>query len=340
MKYGMLIVMKLFNITAIFALCLLVVSGCARKQPRTFQETRTLMATYITITVDAENEDQAKRAIDAGFAEIKRLAGIFSIWSEGTELSRINAQAADHAVKASPEVMELVKRALEVARMTDGAFDPTVGPLVRLWSVTKRKVPPTPEEISKARELVDYRNIVIEDDTIRFLKNGVVFDPGGIAKGYTSDRVVAVLKGLGIRSGIVASAGDIKTFGGGLRKSPWLVGIQHPREKGVAATAAMADMAISTSGDYERYFEYEGRRYHHIIDPKTGYPAEGVRGLSVLHRDGVMCDGLSTGLFALGPQRARKKMEELGLAGVIIDANGAMLVSPAARGIVKAEGGK
>lgn len=321
----------LFGISLAFLLFPLLIS-CTRGE--TFSETRSLMGTYITLTVDAPSRAAADPAVAAAFAELERLEGLFSRWIPESELSRLNRQAYLEPVAVSPELLELSRTALEIAAMTDGAFDPTIGPLVKLWRVSRRKVPPTPGEIAAARRLVDYRAVRIEGNRIRFLKKGLSFDLGGIAKGYAADRAVAVLKDHGIRSGIVAVAGDVRVFGGALRGKPWRVGIQDPRGDGLVAWAELSEKAVSTSGDYERFFMYDGVRYHHLIDPRTGLPARGLQGLSVFHETAVMGDGLATGLFALGPKEAQKKIEEKGLAAVWIDENGLLSMSFEARSIV------
>ncbi len=315
-----------------FMVGLLLPAGC-EQNPLIYKNTRPLMGTYVTITVLADSRKQAEEAIDAGFLEVERLEAMLSLWRPDSELSRLNATAFDRPVEVSRDLIDISRKSLEIARLTDGAFDPTIGPLVRLWNVTKSKAPPDPEEVERARLLVDYRNIDIKGRTIRFLKKGITFDPGGIAKGYTADRVVAVLKGMGIKSGIVAVAGDIKVFGGGVgeKDDPWRVGIQDPRGDGLIASVELTDGAISTSGDYERYFIFKGMRYHHLLDPATGYPAYGLQGVSVMHEQGVSCDGLATGLFVLGLERAKKKMEEMNLAGMIVTSSGEIYVSTAAR---------
>ena len=321
----------------VLGLWLIVGPGCDTG-PRTFRETRSLMGTYVTITIQAGSREKAARAVEAGFSEVARLEKLLSTWRDDSELSRVNAEASEGPVKVSMEVLELSNKALDIARMTDGAFDPTMGPLIKLWNVTRRSAPPAQKEIDAAGRTVGYKDVVIEHGTIRFLKRGMSFDLGGIAKGYTADRVVSILKSLGIHSGIVAVAGDVKVFGGGLRESPWRVGIKDPRNEGLAASVELSDRPVSTSGDYERYFVSEGKRYHHLLSPETGFPAEGLMSVSIIHPKAVMCDGLATGLFVLGPERAFRKLEDLNLAGVIIDGEGKLSVSPAAKDVVRLEG--
>ncbi len=305
-----------------------VLVGCSAG-PATFEETRSLMGTYISITVVETERNRAEQAIDKAFSEIRRLEHILSIWQEDTEISLLNRTAQRVPVQVSEEIRRLTETSLEVAARTDGAFDPTIGPLVALWKITKRKVPPSDEEVLQARRQVDYRKVDLEGDRVKINGEGTTFDFGGIAKGYAADRAVAVLKQEGIRAGIVSVAGDIRVFGGADRGTPWKLGIQNPRGPGLIARLLMDDGCISTSGDYERYFEYEGRRYHHIIDPRTGYPAAGARSVSVLGTESVYCDGLATGFFVLGPDAGLARMNEQGIAGLIVGSDGKLRMSRA-----------
>ena len=183
-----------------------------------------------------------------------------------------------------------------------------------------------------------YKHIVIDKEasTVFLKTKGIQIDLGGIIKGFAADKAVEILKQQGIKAGIVAIAGDIKTFGirpdGGL----WKVGIQNPRQQTdkdeITATIAMTDMAISTSGDYERYFIIDGKRYHHILNPKTGYPADECRSVSIIAKDGSITDPFSTGIFILGAEKGIKLLEEMGIDGIIVDKNGKIHTTPNLRG--------
>ena len=307
-------------------------AGCSRME--SYRETRPLMSTYVSVTLLARDRRTASAAMEAAFAEVSRLEGVFSIWEPGTELSRVNARAAREPVALSADVLELSTRALEMAARTDGAFDPTIGPLVRLWRVTRRRRPPPEAEIEAARRLVGFRNVRLEEGRIRFLRDGVLFDPGGIAKGFTADRVVALLEERGIAGGVVAVAGDVRVFGGRRRGRPWRVGIRAPRGEGLLGWVELEDGAVSTSGDYERYFEYGGVRYHHLIDPRTGRPARGFRSVTVIAEDAVTADALATGLFVMGPGKARRKAGRERIRAVFVDEQGRVWASEAAQPIL------
>ncbi|MFN3480029.1 MAG: FAD:protein FMN transferase [Thermodesulfovibrionales bacterium] len=311
----------------IFFLSVLPLLACSTERERVFRKSKILMDTLVTINVVASSEDKAERAIDKAFDEIRRLEGLISFWSEDSEIAEINRKAGISPVKVSPLTLDIIEKALYVSEKTGGAFDPTVGPLMRLWDFKKGIIPD--EGIIKDRlKLVDYREMVIDraNSTAFLRRKGMSFDTGGIAKGYAADLAVSVLKREGIKGGLVAVAGDIKAFGTKPDGRPWLVGIRNPRPKDkddeVIATIELKEMAISTSGDYERFFIKDGKRYHHIMNPKTGQPATGCQSVTVITKEGVFTDGFSTGIFVLGPERGLRLLEELGYGGVIIDTRG------------------
>ncbi|MBI5695144.1 MAG: FAD:protein FMN transferase [Nitrospirae bacterium] len=275
-----------------------------------YRKTREIMGTYVTITVARGElpEMVVRGAVRDAFEEIERVDRLMSTYKPESQLSEINRLAGIAPVKVDPEVLETVRDALDVARRTDGAFDPTVGPLIRLWKIGSEEARlPTSAEIEKAKELVDYRQVVVDEpaSTVYIKKKGMALDLGGIAKGYASDLAVSLLRKRGLTGGIVAVAGDIKFFGTRDGGRPWKAGIQHPRrEGGLLARLEPGDAAMSTSGDYERYFMKDGVRYHHIIDPATGLPARGLISVTVLSKESYLADGLSTALFVMGPVRA------------------------------------
>ena len=275
-----------------------------------YKDTRVIMGTYITITAagDGLTEEQARKAINAGFAQISRVDELMSTYKPQSQLSEVNRQAGVRPVKVDPEVIEDTAQALNTARVTDGAFDPTIGPLVRAWKIgSKDARVPSQAEIDAARSLVDYRQVEVnkKEGTVFLKRKGMSLDLGGVAKGYASDRAVEAMKRVGIKGGIVACAGDIKAFGTRPDGKAWGVGIQHPREKDAILTRVeLKDAAISTSGDYERFFIKDGVRYHHILDPRTGYPARGLISVTVIAKQSWMADSM-TKMFVMGPEKAR-----------------------------------
>ncbi len=289
------------------------------------------MGTLVKITAVARSESVAQAAATAGFAEIRRLEELLSTWIPTSELSRVNASAGAMPVHVSPETLTVVQRAFQAAEMTDGGFNIAIGPAVDAWRVTEGQRIPTESELDALRPLVDLHAIHadVQAQTIYLEKRGMRIDVGGIGKGYAADQAVDALRRAGAVAGVVALSGDIKTFGRLPGGKMFPVGIQHPREEGsVLAWIDLQDEAISTAGDYERFFEREGIRYHHILDPRTLQPARSCQSVTVIAREGVWADGLDTGIFVMGPERGMELVEQLpDVEAIIVDAEGRLLVS-------------
>ena len=316
-----------------------VLTGCGSihsvESPVVVKRTQMHMGTLVSITTVAPSQEIAQASIEAGFREIKRLEQLFSTWIPTSELSQVNAAAGREPVVVGPETLELVSRSLEMARLTEGGFNIAVGPAVEAWSVTERERIPTREELQSLRLLVDWTMINIDSQarTIFLPKPGMRIDVGGIGKGYAADRAVDVMRKMGAKGGVVALSGDIKTFGDlpGMQGFP--VGIRHPRQEGeLIATVDLKNEAISTAGDYERYFEREGVRYHHILDPKSLQPARQCQSVTVIAAEGTVADGLDTGIFLLGPEKGMALVEQLpDVEAIIIDDLGHIAVSSGLR---------
>ena len=294
------------------------------------------MYTTCTITVLSQSAVKAKEAIDAGFAEIKRLESLLNYYSTDSEITAINNNAGKSPVKVSKETLDIIKKALAIAEATGGAFNPAIGPLVKLWESARHEPEhpiPSGQIISETLKLVDYSRININEahSEIFLMDEGMEIDLGGIAKGYAADKAIVTIRSAGVRSALVSIAGDIKAAGLKIDNKPWRVGVQDPRSKSsesqgkeyeIITTLTLSDKAVSTSGDYQRFFFKDGKRYHHIIDPRTGYPtASSLISVSVIASDGYLSDGLSTGIFILGPQRGIDLLESMHLGGIIIDKN-------------------
>jgi thiamine biosynthesis lipoprotein len=294
------------------------------------------MDTVVTITVVADSGEQAEHAIDAAFDEIYRLEELLSFWTEQSEIAAVYHNAGVEPVKVSPETLEIIEMSMYISEKTGGAFDPTVGPLMRLWDFKEKKMP-TEEAIKETIRLVDYTQMEIDKaNSTAFLKvKGMSFDTGGIAKGYAVDRAVDVLKKKGIQSGLVAIAGDIRGFG----PRTWNIGIRNPRaaedNDDLMASVKIKDEAISTSGDYERFFIKEGVKYHHLLDPTTGLPAKGTWSVSVIAKEAVLTDGFSTGVFVMGPEKGPGFLEESGMEGLIVTDSGEVLSTKGLEGRVE-----
>jgi thiamine biosynthesis lipoprotein len=294
-----------------------------------------LMGTLVKVTAVAQSESLAQAAVTAGFAEIRRLEELLSTWISTSELSHVNASAGIMPVHVSPEALTVIQRAMQATEMTGGGFNIAIGPAVDAWRVTEGQRIPTESELDALRPLIDLQavHVDVREQTLYLEKTGMRIDVGGIGKGYAADQAVMVMKKAGAVAGVVALSGDIKTFGRLPGGKMFPVGIQHPRQDGaVLAWIDLQDEAISTAGDYERFFERDGVRYHHILDPKTLQPARACQSVTVIAKEGVWADGLDTGIFVMGPERGMELVEQLqDVEAIIVDAEGRLLVSSGLR---------
>lgn len=327
---------------ALSLLLLAVLSSCTPGGERLFKKSRLSMDTIVTITVASSSETAAEAAIEKAFTETERLAALLSYFSENSEVTAINRSAGVRPVVVSRETFDLVEKALYVSEKTGGAFDITVGPLMDIWNFHDGVLPPD-SAVQAKRMLAGYRDIKLDSvrKSVFLMRKGMKIDLGGIAKGYIADKVVEVLKKTGIKAGVAAMAGDIKTFGKKPDGKPWKIGVKNPRplakdaDADILAAVSFYDSAISTAGDYERYFIKDGIRYHHILDPKTGYPAGGCRSVSVIAADGVIADGFDNGIFVLGPLKGMSLLKSLGIDGIIVDSAGAVTFTDGLKGKIE-----
>jgi thiamine biosynthesis lipoprotein len=282
--------------------------------------------------------------MEEAFEEIERFGDRINFYSEKSELSEINRNAGIRKTRVSTQTLDVIEKAIAASEKSEGSFDPTIGPVVKLWDFLNKKRP-TDEEIRRTLPLVSHNNVIIDktDATVFLKKKGMMLDLGGIAKGYAADLAVESLKRRGISSGLVSIAGDIRTFGLKPDKSPWSIGIRNPRQTGekdeISAMIRLTDQAISTSGDYERYFIDHGKRYHHLLDPKTGYPASASRSVSIVTDRAVDTDAFSTAVFILGPEKGMMLAKKLGMEALIIDSNGARHMTDAIKEKISFEKG-
>lgn len=298
-------------------------SGCSGNISKV---SRPLLGTVVTITI-SDNPEKTAGDFDAAFKEIEAVQKSFSLYNSESEISHINRSATDHPVKVNDEIFTVIKRALEVSYRTDGAFDITFASAGKLWDFSQENFsPPDDAVIKKMLPLISYRNVRLDNgNTVKFLKNGTKIGLGGIAKGYATGRAISVLRKRNVKGAIVACAGDIQVIGDN-NGQPWRTGIQDPRGDAViGAIDMMNGEAVSTSGDYERFKIVNGRKYHHIIDPATGYPADsGLISVSVFSSDPVLSDVYSTAFFVSGLEKTRHilaAMDDLSAVLVTADMN-------------------
>jgi len=334
LEYGGLLskncIKKRFTIVGATILLLFLITSCNSSKEKIYKETRFALYTVVTVTIYSDSKQKANTAIDSTFKELDRLGKLLNFYSEDSEVSTINRHAGIKPVKVSKDTLDVIDKALSISRSTEGAFDITIGAIVKLWDFEKQ-ILPDDKSIKEKLKLVDYKNVIVDKakSTVFLQKKGMQIDLGGIEKGYAIDRAVNILKQNGIAAGIIAIGGEVKPFGIKPDGEPWRVGIKNPHQKGkeneVFAIVNLTGKAISTSGGYEKFFIKDGKWYHHILDPATGYPVYECQSVSVIANDAP--DGFPTGIFVLGPQKGMQVLKNLGLDGVIMDKRGEVFVT-------------
>ena len=320
--------------------CCLIAAACAADPstipppvPRIVERVHLSMGSEVRLTAWTADEPRAVRAFERAFNEFDRLDRLLSIWHPDSDVSRVNATAGRAPATIAAETLEVLRTARQVSEWTGGKFDVTFGALSGLWKFDHDQDDQIPRraDVQARLALVDYRSLDV-DDTSRtaFLRRaGMRVHLGGIGKGYAVDRAAALLRAEGITDFLIQSGGDL--YAGGRRGDrPWRTGIRDPRGPADQVFAAMdvRDETFSTSGDYERFFLQGGRRYHHILDPDEGAPARGCRSVTIVARQAVLADALSTGVFVLGPEAGMALIDRLpDVEGVIVTSGNAVLVS-------------
>ena len=285
-----------------------------------------IMGTAISVELWSEDRATGDAAIGAVMDEMHRIDRAMSPHKPESELSRINRDAATTAVSLSAEMAALLARAIDFSQRSGGAFDITFAAVGQLYDYRER-VRPDAAALTRARAAVGYRHLVLDARarTVRFAVEGMRIDLGGFAKGHAVDNATAILRRRGIRHAMVSAGGDSRVLGD-RRGRPWTIGIRDPRRPGeVVAMLPLEDVSISTSGDYERYFDADGERFHHLIDPVTGKSPNGVRSVTILAEDGLTTEALSKTVFVLGVERGLRLIEaQSGVDAVVVDAAGTL----------------
>jgi thiamine biosynthesis lipoprotein len=293
------------------------------------------MGTVIEITLIGDDEEEANKEVLQAFQEIKRIETLMSPWLDSSDVTRINRSAGKEWLKVSPETMKVIKKAQEISELSEGGFDITVGPLTELWrKAREKKTPPSVEEVKGKLSLVNFKNLGIDPEgKVLLKKKGMAIDLGGIAKGYAVDRAFELLKSLGYKNLIVNAGGDLRV-GGFKNNQLWSIGIQHPRDsKKILARISVSDTAVATSGDYEKFFFDQGKRYHHIFSPKDGFPTVSCQSVTIFSKDGMTADALATAVFVLGPEKGYSLCQKLDSVDcLIVDKEGKPIFSPGLKG--------
>jgi thiamine biosynthesis lipoprotein len=300
--------------------------------------------TFIALTSERADETKVRAAIDRAIAEIRRLEALMTTWRDDSEVSRINRSAGRAPVRVGPETLGVIQKSLWIGDKSGGVFDITFEVMHGLWRFDEDSEERLPDAkaVAERKKLIDYRHVHVDEakSTVWLDRPETRISLGGIAKGYAIDAAAAVLREAGIGDFLAQAGGDLYVHGRRADGSPWIAGVRDPRGPDGAhfATMPVTDHAFSTAGDYERSFVTGGRRYHHIIDPRTGYPATASRSVTIWARDALTADALDDAVFILGPEKGLELVESIDDAGaIVVDKDNRVFVSKRLEGKVKIE---
>jgi thiamine biosynthesis lipoprotein len=299
--------------------------GCTAQQP--YKRTLKLMGSRFDITVVANDSLQANKHIDTAVAEISRIEKLISSWDDNSQTSEINRNAGAKPVKIDKELFNLIERAIGISKLTDGAFDISYASMDRIWQFDgSMTVMPSEKEIKSSVEKVGYQNIVLDkkNSTVFLKLEGMKIGFGAIGKGYAADKAKTLLISKGVPSGIINASGDMNTWGKQPNGNDWKVAITNPMDKNkVFALLPITNGAVVTSGNYEKYVNFNGKRYTHIIDPRTGYPSTGIISVTVFAPKAELADALATSVFVMGKEAGLDRINQLPkIECIIIDDKG------------------
>lgn len=274
----------------------------------------TLMGSKFEITLVDKDSLSAEKNIDKSINEIRRIENLISEWKPETQISEVNRNAGIKPVKVDSEVFTLTEKGIYFSKLTDGAFDISIVAMDKIWKFDdSMNELPSEESIKNSVKNVGYQNIILDktNSTI-FLKNkGMKIGFGSIGKGYAADKTRELMKGFGIKSGLINASGDISAWGTQSDGKPWAIGINNPfKDDKIAAVLYLKENAVTTSGSYEKYAEINGKRYSHIMNPKTGYPSTGLTSVTVVGSNATMANGFSTSIMVLGKKEGLKLIKK------------------------------
>jgi FAD:protein FMN transferase len=292
-----------------------------------------LMGNTFEISVVADNLDWANARIDAAVAEISRIEALLTTFKDSSQTCQINEKAGIKPVKVDKEVFDLIQRASKISQITQGAFDITYGSIdKRFWNFdTKMTTLPDADSAQKSVQLINYRNVILNEinSTVFLKEKGMRIGFGGIGKGYAADKAKAILVEKGVKSGIVNASGDLITWGTQQNGQAWTIGIANPDAQNHAFSHLnISNMAIATSGNYEKYAIIEGKKYSHTIDPKTGFPVSGIKSVTIISPMAELADAMATPVMVMGIKVGLNLINQIkGLACIIIDDNNKLYTS-------------
>lgn len=292
----------------------------------TVQKTQKLMGSRFDITVVADNEEIGYINIDEAIAEISRIEKLISSWNPESETSLINKNAGIKPVRVSSELFNLIERAKQISKVTDGAFDISYSSMDNIWKFDgSMNAMPTPEEIKNSVSKVGYEKIILNgpESTVFLKEKGMKISFGAIGKGYAAEKAKELLVSKQVIAGIINASGDLTTWGTKASGEKWMIGIANPLSKDkIFSWLPVIESSVATSGNYEKFVIFKGKKYTHIIDPRTGYPSQGVNSVSIFHKRAEICDALATAVFIMGKDAGLALINQLGgYEAILVDSD-------------------
>ncbi len=321
--------MTIPRMAAALAAISFAVAGCQQRAP--LSHTEEILWTTCTITL---YDHATKQTLDECFQRLREIHGRMSVGVPGSELDAISGAAGKEPVRVTDDVLTVTEKALQIAQLSNGLFDPTVGPLIKVWKINKdHPEVPKAADISKALSFVNWHDVELDGPakTIFLKRPGMELDLGGLVKGYAADEAMRILSARGVTSAIIDLGGDIFAMGHGRTGQPWRIGVQNPdAERGTyLGIARVTDKTVVTSGVYEHFFMKDGKRYHHLMDTRTGFPVDnGLESVTVITGSSMDADGFGLALFCMGEKDGIKLGSKLDLGVVMVDSNHKVYVTP------------
>lgn len=309
-------------------------SSCSAFSPREVSRSDFVLGTACSVRLVGGGD---QKLLDAVFERLKRIEDELSVSKPGSQIDAVNAAAGTSPVAVGPDALAIVKRDLDLSAWSDGAFDPSVGPLVKLWGIgTDHARLPEPREIAAAKGLVGWKGIVLDEakGTVFLRRKGMALDLGSTSKGYAADEVAKLIRAARVKGAVIDLGGNVLVVGSRPDGKAWRIGLQNPfsAERGAyLGVASLVDKTMVTSGVYERFFIKDGKRYHHILDTRTGYPVDnGLMSVTIITPKSFDADGFTTTIFALGRKRGMELAAEKGIDVIVVDQDRKVYMSPGA----------
>lgn len=326
-------------------LLVLLLPSCnsEKEKGQVFEETMFVMGTVVTVTLYGVEEQRSQKLFHDLLTDFKYMQAAWHPWKEGS-LGRINSLLPHQApFSIGPALKTMILQATEYSNQSEGYFNPAIGKLIKLWQFNQDELPtgPPPSE-AEIKAIIDSKpnmnDLQITELNLQSKNPNVILDFGAFAKGYGVDKAIEYLKSMGVENAIVNAGGDLRAIGKKGNK-PWMIGIRDPRAQSIlAGIEVQGDESVFTSGDYERFYEYQGKRYHHILNPKTGYPTTNVRSVTIVHKSAALADAAATALFVAGPENWERVAKRMGVDQVmLIDDQGTIFLTPAIEKRIKFE---